>query len=263
VNNQRFPTPGQHFDRGGDAILCRCEQRGCYGASAAREGFGFDSAFVGPDGDVAGAADKDEVGVGTCRLKALVEAYAASQLKDVQLFELRLGVGEKDCMRDPCIDETEVDKTIIELDREVNFHAVGLGHTDFGAFPKDLRFDKAGERSKRKPILVYYALKPSEPGRTTGPVAAHLRIAPVGVEELPPEINLVIIFYQNQAVSPHGHLSAAGKAGQLTPVLLWQLQCPIVNYYEIVAAAGHFCETDSMPGFGQFRLLCDAVSGEQ
>jgi hypothetical protein len=108
---------------------------------------------------------------------------------------LRHGVGEKDCVRDPCVDETEAEKTIIELDREVNFHAVGLGHTDFGAIARDLRFDKAGKRAETEPILVYYTLEPRESGRATGSVPAHLRFAPVCVEELPPEISFDIIFY--------------------------------------------------------------------
>ncbi len=83
-----------------------------------------------------GPLNKNEVGVGTCRLKSLVKAYAASPVKDVQLFELRLGVGEKDCVRDPGIDEIEVEKTIIEFDRDVDFQAVRPGHTDFGAFAR-------------------------------------------------------------------------------------------------------------------------------
>jgi hypothetical protein len=142
-----------------------------------------------------GAADKGEVGIGTCRLKALVKAYAASPLKDIQPFELRLGAGEKDCVRDPCIDKTELEKTIIEYDRKVNFHAVGPGHTDFDTFARDLRFDKAGKRAETEPILVHYTLEPRESGRAARPVAAHLRFAAVGVEELPPEISFDIIFY--------------------------------------------------------------------
>ncbi len=142
-----------------------------------------------------GAADKDEVGVGTSRLKALVKAYAASPLKDIHLIELRLGVGEKDCVRDPGIDETEVEKTIIEFDREVNFHAVGLGHKDFGAFAEICASIRPASVLKESAILVHYTLEQCEPGRATGSVPAHLRFAPVGVEELPPEISLDIIFY--------------------------------------------------------------------
>jgi hypothetical protein len=72
---------------------------------------------------------------------------------------------------------------------------VGLGHTNFGAIARDLRFYKAGKRAENEPVFVCYTLEPRESGRTTGSVPAHLGFTPVGVEELPPEISFDIIFY--------------------------------------------------------------------
>ena len=104
-------------------------------------------------------------------------------------------LGEKDCVRDPGIDETELEKTIIEFDRDVNFHAVGLGHADFGAFAEDLRFDKAASVLKERRSLSTIPFSQCESGRAARSVSAHLRFAPVGVEEVPPEISFDVIFY--------------------------------------------------------------------
>ena len=126
---------------------------------------------------------------------------------------MRLGLCEKDRVRDTGIDEIEIEKTITQLDRDVNFQAVRLSHADFGAFAEDLRFDKPGKRHKRKALTFYYALQKCEPGRAARSVSAHLRLAPVSIEELPPEIRLAVIFNKDQAISAHGHLSAAGEPG--------------------------------------------------
>jgi hypothetical protein len=98
-------------------------------------------------------------------------------------------------MRDPGIDETEVENTTIRLDRDVHFHAVRVGHTDFSLLARYLSFDKAGERFKRHGIPVYYTLEQGETGSAARSVSAHLCFAPVGVEKLPREIGLRVVFY--------------------------------------------------------------------
>jgi hypothetical protein len=192
--------------------------------------FVFNTALVGADVDVVFAHDLHEVDIGAGRRELFMMSDGPAECRD-RLIRDR--ITQEYGMGHPGIDEVHIQAPALYIQAYAGFKTKGLGHLNGHVTALDPGADNAGKRLKSHGVRCN-ALPVGEQARTSGPVAAHLGLAAVGIEDAEGEISVCVRIQDYYPVRPDAGLQCAKALCKRRPVNLERL-IDIVHHDEIVA----------------------------
>jgi hypothetical protein len=213
INAQGVAAFDQHAEGGLGAGEGGDGQGGGDHAGAAGQGFGFDAALVGADGEVLGSELADKIDVGPAGLEVMVMAEGGAERMDVGAVEV---IDEDHGVRDAGMDRVDSEC----FSGGVEFHAIGEG-TGLAQGEGDLVAaegggDQAGGGFKGDGAVLGGRELVDESGKAAGAIAAHFGFPAVGVVVAHAEVGLGFgLFDEEESVGPDAAVAVA-KAGDLS-----------------------------------------------
>jgi hypothetical protein len=137
------------------------------------------------------------------------------------------------------IDVTQADGLAGHLDSSPGLHVKGVRHSYFDLLTGHFSGNDTGGGGKSH----FFPGNPIQIGKSrgaTGAIAAHFSQTAVRVEKPPFKIDILALFYQDQAVSPYRELSLADFTDQRLQAIIIYLGLTVIDDDEIITAATHF-----------------------
>ena len=209
-------------------------------ARAAGEGFGFDAAFEGADGQLGGARDLGEIDIGASRGEQGVAADEGAEGRHVEGGEI---VDETDGVRNAGVEVVEDPGASVPGDGEVWAPILGRGEVDADGAGDDFGAEDAGGGFDEHVVGCgpEFACQSRD---AAGPVAAHVGLGTVGVEEAHAEVGVGRGGLDQDDAFGADAAAPVAEAGDESGVAGGEGKVPVVEEEEIVAGAVHFPETE-------------------
>ena len=187
VDPEGFAALHADIHRGFDEPLPGGNQGGGDGAGPAGEGLILHAAFVGPDAERMVVHDGREIGVRPGGLVMFMTADRPAGVENIKPFEI---ADEMDDMGNAGVDAVDEKGLLSDLDPVVHDEVPGIGQAELDDVAPDLGVDDPGAGLEGH-LLPGDPQQEGKTGGATAAVSAHLHLGAVGVEEPPPEIDLV------------------------------------------------------------------------
>jgi len=215
-------------------------------AASAGEGFGFDAAFEGADGEGVGAGDLNKVGIGAVRGEEGMASDVGAQGGHIDQREI---VHQNDGVGYAAVDELDRHFLFFPHDGKVRPPVLGMRKMQADARREDLGAHESGGGLDLH-VGGGGAQLVGEAGDAPRPVSAKVGFGPVGIEKAHAEISHVGGLNQEEAFGSDAPVAVA-KAGDEVGILAGEQQLAVIQKDEVVTGTVHFPEGkfhgESMP----------------
>lgn len=210
-------------------------------SGAASEGFAFHTTLVGPDREMIGSENPDEVGIGALWLVVGMVANRGPIFDDIQAGQVR---DEGDGVRDPGVQVVDGGTEGFNFHGRVHLKSEGLGHVDADLVANQLGGEGACDGLKGERITITTEKAGGVAAEAAGPVATHFRFAAIGIVVAESDVGTLFgRLHGEESIGSNPAMSVAKTSDLFTREAL--VEGTVVDDNEIVAGSIHFGERES------------------